>query len=72
MQHGHLVLDDDFLAADRLRDAGQRVAHQGDDGDLHVGLSQLCWAEMKLPEHGATVPSLCGRCLNKSQPHRHH
>jgi hypothetical protein len=24
--HGHLVLDDDFLAADRLRDAGQCVA----------------------------------------------
>jgi len=39
--HGHLVLDDDFLAADRLRDAGQRVAHQGDDGDLHVGFSLL-------------------------------
>jgi len=31
--------------ADRLRDAGQRVAHQGDDGDLHVGLSLPCWAE---------------------------
>src|ERR1700730_11218796 len=32
----------------------------------------LCWAEMKMPEHGATVPSLCGRCLDKSQPHRHY
>jgi hypothetical protein len=40
--HGHVVLDDDFLAADRLRDAGQRVAHQGDDGDLHVGLALYC------------------------------
>src|SRR5271165_879637 len=48
--HGHLVLNDDFLTADRLRDAGQRVAHQGDDGDLHVGLSLRCWVEMKMPD----------------------
>src|ERR1700686_100459 len=40
--HGHLVLHDDFLAADRLRDAAKRVAHQGDDGDLHVGLFSYC------------------------------
>jgi hypothetical protein len=39
--HGHLVLDYDFLAADRLRDAGQRVAHQGDDGERPLGIPTI-------------------------------
>src|SRR3984957_6260327 len=33
--HGHVVLDDDFLAANRLADGAESMAHDGNDGDLH-------------------------------------
>src|SRR5205085_10666006 len=39
--HGHLVLDNDFLAADRLTDVGQRIAPRGDDGDLQWPFSTV-------------------------------
>jgi hypothetical protein len=33
--HRHVVLDDDFLAANWLADGAQSMAHDGNDGDLH-------------------------------------
>lgn len=33
--HGHVVLDDDFLAANWLADGAESMAHDSDDGDLH-------------------------------------
>src|ERR1700690_1225338 len=33
--HWHVVLDDDFLAANWLADGAESMAHDGNDGDLH-------------------------------------
>jgi hypothetical protein len=58
--HWHIVLDNDFLAANWLADGTESMAHNGDDGDLHWSFSQLAGRKIVL--------SLCGHYLNKSQP----
>jgi hypothetical protein len=59
--HGHLVLDDDFLAADRLRDAAS-VWHIR----ATMVICMLAFLLLLLSLR------LCGRCLDESQPHRHY
>jgi len=62
--HRHVVLDDDFLAANWLADGAESMAHDGNDGDLH-------WLSTNVLSRNYPV-HLYGRCLDRSQPHRQH